>query len=129
MSACNLALTNALAQLGELSRSFELTSELVDSIGEEQEALHQSLRQFGAMVEETDIQLGQLKLNFDMLDGEMTSLKGTLSKFQLEFTTHVQKTIHYVEEQVEKATSLQPVRYSPCVVNYPWSNKPGKGIG
>ena len=36
----------------------------------------------------------------------MTSLKGTLSKFQLEFTTHVQKTIHYVEEQVEKATSL-----------------------
>ena len=36
----------------------------------------------------------------------MTSLKGSLPKFQLEFTTHVQKTIHYVEEQVEKATSL-----------------------
>ena len=36
----------------------------------------------------------------------MTSLKRTLSKFQLEFTTHVQKTIHYVEEQVEKTTSL-----------------------
>ena len=64
LSACNLALTNALAQLGELSRSFESTSELVESIGEEQEALHQSLGQFCAMVEEIEIQLGQLKLNF-----------------------------------------------------------------
>ena len=63
MSVCNLALTNALAQLGELSRSFESTSELADSIGEEQEALPQSLGQFSAMVEEIEIQLGQLKLN------------------------------------------------------------------
>ena len=58
------------------------------------------------MVEEIEIQLGKLKLKFDILDAEMTSLKGTLSKFQLEFTTHVQKKIHYVQEQVEKATSL-----------------------
>ena len=106
LSACNLVLTTALARLGELSRSFESTSELVDSIGEEQEALHQSLGQFSAMVDEREIQLGQLKLNFDMSDGEMTSLKGTVSRFHLEFTTHVQTTYRYVEEQVEKATSL-----------------------
>ena len=106
LSACNLAPTNALAQLGELRESVESTSELVDIIGEEQEALHQSLGRFGAMVEEIEIQLGQLKLSFDMLGGEMTSLKGTLSEFQLDLTTHVQKTIHYVEEQVGKATSL-----------------------
>ena len=63
LSACNPALTNALAQLGDLGRSFESTSELVDSIREEQEALHQSLCQFSAMVEDIEKQLGQLKLN------------------------------------------------------------------